>query len=198
MNNISNITWITGLSCIGKSTLLSKLCEKHDLTYVQSDLLRNQLIEQNPVILENIQEIIGHQVSCWPLCLNDLPYLYKSIDIFFNVQKYISSVFLPFLIETLKKEPHKIMLVEVSPYILHYAQRNERIIFLTLTKSIHIERIIKKTGCNITDANLLYLFFLNVLSRIDNYLFFDKILDIENIIELFQGGNNADSHNWTK
>ncbi len=156
------------------------MCANRDLLYVQSDIYRNKFLDQNPTFLKNIQEILGQPVPCWPLPANYSPYLYASIDVFISIQNCIAHVFVPFFIEILE-ESKKTKLVEISPYMLRYIQNNERTIYLTLQKEIHVDRIMKKTGCDVMRANSLFYFFSKAFSRIDNLILVDKMVEIDKL-----------------
>ena len=179
MNNRKNIIFITGLPCIGKSTLLSDIYKKEGIEYIKTDNLRNTIILNNTEILKTIEKIIGKKLRKWPPSLHEYPIMYTSPEIFLQIQSYLATKCLSEIQNIIIKNQEKLLFIEISPFMLLYTGIQEESIFLTLRKNIHLNRIQLKTDCNKVQANYFFQFYTAILRYIEDYLFIDKIIDIE-------------------
>jgi len=179
MNNRKKIIFITGLPCIGKSTLLSDIYKKAGREYIKTDNLRNKIIFNNTEILKTIGKIIGKKLRKWPPSLHEYPIIYTSPEIFLQIQSYLATKCLSEIKNIIIKNQEELLFIEISPFMLFYTGIQEESIFLTLRKNIHLNRIQLKTNCNKQQADYFFQFYTSIFRYIEDYLFIDKIIDME-------------------
>lgn len=182
MTNLTNLTWVTGLPCIGKSSVLPAICSKLDSSFFEFDSFRDTILNDNIDLRKDYIDIVSSIGASWPLNPLDYVKLYTSPSTLLRTHAFFASTFIPRVINLLKDKHDKSVYIEISPFTLNYLSQGHRKIFLLLSKRPHIARIKTHTGCDDTEAEYLYYLFHDAFSRIEESLIINKLIDIDDMV----------------
>jgi len=181
----SNIIWITGLPCIGKSTIIPSLIKSNKCVYIESDIIRDNIIKSDPAIYEEYEHLNRFKYDN-----HKYKNRYKSEKMFLDFHKDLSSFLVDRIIDELDLSSDNSFYIEISPFTLMYSHRKEKSLLFKLSKFKHLSRIKNYTGCSDQDANDLYTFLSNAFNSIQESLYIHKIIDIDEIsIDDLQSNN---------